>query len=266
MKGRKRTVSADWIVPLRQELGELRMACSRSLGRAAAAPQAWPAPPVAQMPGTRSSRIPGTRRSGARRPPQVAVQSRGQSPQRTRHGASGARYAHAMHASEVLASAPPMLDARDLLNAAVDYIRRNPDELVKAAVNAAGLRFGVPLAALRYLSSQAKLPRKAPKDIDIGSSPPAIRISLSVDAMGTPVRASAAIKIDEIDFSPDSMRIGMQAERREARPARRERRARRDAHQVRRARPVQARQPGEVPAEAAAAPSSRPTATASWST
>jgi hypothetical protein len=102
-----------------------------------------------------------------------------------------------------------MLDARELLNAAVDYIRRNPDELVKAAVNAAGLRFGVPIAALRYLTSAAKLPRKAPQDIDIGSSPPAIRISLSVDAMGTPVRASAAIKIDEIDLSPDAMRIGI---------------------------------------------------------
>ncbi len=102
-----------------------------------------------------------------------------------------------------------MLDARSLLNAAVDYVRRNPDELVRAAVNAAGLRFGIPLAALRYLSSQAKLPRKAPKDIEIGSAPPAIRISLSVDAMGTAVRASAAIKIDEIDLSPEAMRIGI---------------------------------------------------------
>jgi hypothetical protein len=102
-----------------------------------------------------------------------------------------------------------MLDARSLLNAAVDYVRRNPDELVKAAVNAAGLRFGVPIAALRYLTAQAKLPRKAPKDIEIGSSPPALRISLSVDAMGTAVRASAAIKIDEINLSPAAMRIGV---------------------------------------------------------
>jgi hypothetical protein len=102
-----------------------------------------------------------------------------------------------------------MLDARQVVNAAVDYIRRNPDEIVKAAINAAGLRFGVPLAALRYLSSQAKLPRKAPKDIEIGSAPPALRISLSVDAMGTPVRASAAIKVDEIDLSPGAMRIGI---------------------------------------------------------
>jgi hypothetical protein len=102
-----------------------------------------------------------------------------------------------------------MLDARSLLNATVDYVRRNPDELLRAAINAAGLRFGVPIAALRYLSSQAKLPRKAPKDIDIGSSPPAIRIALSVDAMGTPIRASFAVKFDEIDLSPSAMRVGL---------------------------------------------------------
>ncbi|MGH7272213.1 MAG: hypothetical protein ACREJ3_17425, partial [Polyangiaceae bacterium] len=102
-----------------------------------------------------------------------------------------------------------MLDASSLLTAAADYVRRNPDELVRAAINAAGLRFGVPLAALRWLSAEAKLPRKAPKDIEIGSSPPALRIALSVDAMGTAVRASAAIRIDEIDLSPESMRVGI---------------------------------------------------------
>jgi hypothetical protein len=102
-----------------------------------------------------------------------------------------------------------MLDARAVINFTVDYIRKNPDDILKAAVNAAGLRFGVPLAALRWLSSQAKLPRKAPKDIEIGSAPPALRLSLSVDAMGTPVRASFAIKIDEIDLSPQAMRVGI---------------------------------------------------------
>lgn len=102
-----------------------------------------------------------------------------------------------------------MLDPRAFLNAAVDYVRKNPDELVRAAVNAAGLRFGVPLAGLRWLTSQAKLPRKAPQDIDIGSAPPALRVSLSIDAMGTPVRASAAIRVDEIELSADALRIGL---------------------------------------------------------
>ena len=102
-----------------------------------------------------------------------------------------------------------MLDPRAFLSAAVGYVRKNPDELVRAAVNATALRFGVPIAALRWLSSQAKLPKKAPKDIDIGTAPPAIRISLSIEAMGTPVRASAAIRVDEIDLSPEAMRIGL---------------------------------------------------------
>ncbi|HEY4011876.1 MAG TPA: hypothetical protein VGM06_00950 [Polyangiaceae bacterium] len=102
-----------------------------------------------------------------------------------------------------------MLDARAILNAAVDYVRKNPDEIAKAAINAAVLRFGVPLAGLRWLSSQATLPKKAPRDIDIGSVPPAIRLSLSVDAMGTAVRASAAIKVDEIELSPRALRIGL---------------------------------------------------------
>jgi hypothetical protein len=102
-----------------------------------------------------------------------------------------------------------MLDARSLVTAAVDYVRKNPDEVVRAVVNAAGLRFGVPLAALRYLTAQAKLPRKAPKDIEIGSSPPALRIGLTVDAMGTALRANAAIKIDEINLGPDALRIGI---------------------------------------------------------
>jgi hypothetical protein len=101
------------------------------------------------------------------------------------------------------------MDPRALLTAAVDYVKKNPDELLKAAVNAAGLRFGIPLAALRYLSSNAKLGKKAPKDIEIGSAPPALRLSASVDAMGTPLRATAAIRIDEIDIAPDTLRIGI---------------------------------------------------------
>jgi len=102
-----------------------------------------------------------------------------------------------------------MLDVRVLVSAAVDYVRRNPDELVNAALNATALRFGVPLAALRWWSSQAKLSKKAPRDIEIGSAPPALRIGLSIEAMGTPLRASAAIRIDEIDLSPHAMRIGL---------------------------------------------------------
>ena len=100
------------------------------------------------------------------------------------------------------------MDFKELASAAVNYVRRNPDVLVDAAKNAAGLRFGVPLAALRYLVAQVT-DRKMPKDIELGTSPPALRLSATVDAMGTNLRASAAIKIDEISISSDSIRVGV---------------------------------------------------------
>jgi hypothetical protein len=51
--------------------------------------------------------------------------------------------------------------------------------------------------------------KKAPKDVDIGSAPPALRLAASVDAMGTPLRASASIKVDEVSIAPGSIRIGV---------------------------------------------------------
>jgi RsiW-degrading membrane proteinase PrsW (M82 family) len=46
MRGQKRTVSADFVIPLRQELARLRMEISRALGRPVPQPQAWRAPPA----------------------------------------------------------------------------------------------------------------------------------------------------------------------------------------------------------------------------
>jgi len=101
-----------------------------------------------------------------------------------------------------------MFSPRAMLQAAVGYVRKNPDEVVRAAVNATGLRFGVPLATLRWFAGQLK-GAKAPKDVEISSTPPALRFSAVVDAMGTAVRASAAIKIDEVEIAEDSLRIGV---------------------------------------------------------
>jgi hypothetical protein len=101
-----------------------------------------------------------------------------------------------------------MINPRAMLKAAVGYVRKNPDEVVRAAVNATSLRFGVPLATLRWFAGQIQ-GKKAPKDVEISSAPPALRFAASVDAMGTPIRASAAIKIDEVTISPESVRIGV---------------------------------------------------------
>jgi hypothetical protein len=97
---------------------------------------------------------------------------------------------------------------RDLLKAAASYLRDNPQEVVKTAVNAAGLRFGVPIAGLAWLAGQVK-GKKAPKDIEIGAVPPALRLSATIDAMGTQLRAAASVKIDEVEISQESIRIGL---------------------------------------------------------
>ena len=100
------------------------------------------------------------------------------------------------------------LSPRAMIKAAVGYVRKNPDEVVRAAVNATGLRFGIPLATLRWFAGRIE-GKKAPKDVEITSAPPALRFSAVVDAMGTAVRASASIKIDEVTISTESVRIGV---------------------------------------------------------
>jgi hypothetical protein len=80
---------------------------------------------------------------------------------------------------------------------------------VKAAIDAKSLRFGVPIAALRWAAAQARPSKRTPQDIEIGASPPAIHFGATIDAMGTPVRASGAIRIDEVTLSAESIRIGV---------------------------------------------------------
>jgi hypothetical protein len=101
-----------------------------------------------------------------------------------------------------------MFNPRAMLKAAVGYVRKNPDEIVRAALNATTLRFGVPLASLRWFAGQLT-GSKAPKEVQITSAPPALRVSAVVDAMGTAVRASAAIRIDEVTITDSVMRIGV---------------------------------------------------------
>ena len=100
---------------------------------------------------------------------------------------------------------------RDLLSAATGYLRRNPDELVRQAFNAGRLRFGVPIAALRWLAGQAK-GKKAPKDIELGAVPPALRLSATVDAMGTELRAGANVRIESVEIGPESILVVRQAD------------------------------------------------------
>src|SRR6185295_16724902 len=93
------------------------------------------------------------------------------------------------------------------IRAGIDWLRRNPTELFYVVRHAAGLRVVFPLDGLRWLSDQSKGGKRAPKDVVIGSKPPAITVAATVDLMGTQVRAHAAIRFEELDLGAEQLRI-----------------------------------------------------------
>ncbi len=99
-----------------------------------------------------------------------------------------------------------MPDKKAIIEAAGSYLRQHPQELLRAVRNAVTLRVGLPLDALRWFASQAT-GKKAPKDVQIEAVPPGIRVAASVDAMGTPVRASATIFVDRVRLSDEELRF-----------------------------------------------------------
>lgn len=94
----------------------------------------------------------------------------------------------------------------EVLQRACNYLVEHPDELVRILRNAAELRFGVPLAALRFAAAQAR-GRRAPTDVEIEAVPPGIRIAATVLAMGTKLRAGALIFIEGIRVGRDELRV-----------------------------------------------------------
>ncbi len=72
--------------------------------------------------------------------------------------------------------------------------------------NAVGMRFGVPIVALRWLATNLN-GKKAPKDVEIAAVPPGIRIAATVDLMGTTVRASAIVVIERLKLDSETLRV-----------------------------------------------------------
>ncbi len=97
-----------------------------------------------------------------------------------------------------------------LLEAATSYLRSHPEEVVRVLRNALGLRFGVPIAGLRFLAGQGG--DDGPKDIEIDSDPPGIRVAATVGLMGTTVRATTSIFIERIRMSADELRLEVRLE------------------------------------------------------
>ena len=105
-----------------------------------------------------------------------------------------------------------MFRVRDLAKAAGGYLRRNPDEVVRAILSARGGRFGLPLAALRWFAEQLPTGRGMPKDVELLASPPALRFGMTIDAMGTPIRASGKLFVESVYVTAESCRLTCRVE------------------------------------------------------
>jgi hypothetical protein len=99
-----------------------------------------------------------------------------------------------------------MPDKKAMIEALSGYLKHHPEEILRAARGALSLRFGLPLAALRWLAAQPQ-GKKAPKNVLIEAVPPGIRFAADVDAMGTSVRASAIACVESVILNADEMRF-----------------------------------------------------------
>jgi hypothetical protein len=98
---------------------------------------------------------------------------------------------------------------QDIAKNAGNYLKEHPEEILRVVRGALGLRFGLPIDALRWLVRELGGGKKAPKDVVIESAPPGIRLGATVDAMGTPLRASLVVFVEELDVAPERVRVGL---------------------------------------------------------
>jgi hypothetical protein len=102
-----------------------------------------------------------------------------------------------------------MVARQALLEAAASYLRSHPQEIVRVLRNALGLRFGVPIATLRWLADNGD---NGPQDVEIDPDPPGIRVGATLKLMGTTVRATTSIFIERIKLSAEELRLEVRLE------------------------------------------------------
>ena len=101
------------------------------------------------------------------------------------------------------------LPLRAALQSAGRFALRNPLKLANMARHAMGMRVAIPLDALRWFISNTPPGKNAPQDVTIVARPPAITFGATVNLMGTVVRATASIRVDELRIHPDELRVAL---------------------------------------------------------
>jgi len=99
-----------------------------------------------------------------------------------------------------------MQELRVILETVAKYLKDHPEEILRLLRNILALRFGVPIAALKWFAGKAK-GRRAPKDVQIEAAPPGVRVSATVDLMGTQVRAGATIFVERVSITAEELKF-----------------------------------------------------------
>jgi hypothetical protein len=94
---------------------------------------------------------------------------------------------------------------------------KNPLTMLQVARHAASLRFAIPLEALRWFVENTPPSKKSPTDVSIVADPPAIHVGATIELMGSKLRASSAIAVEELRIEPEEMRLTLRLSRVEMR-------------------------------------------------
>jgi len=95
-----------------------------------------------------------------------------------------------------------------LAERAVAWIRKHPDDLLGAAIDAIGLKLTLPLDALRYFAARAK-GKNGPEDLEIVAVPPGIRVGATLNVMKTKLRVTGTLLIDEMHLGAEELRFAL---------------------------------------------------------
>ncbi len=98
---------------------------------------------------------------------------------------------------------------KDALGSAGRFCFSKPATLLHMARHAAGLRWAIPLDALRWAVEQIPGGGVVPEDITIEARPPAIALGATADAMGTKVRARLTLRFDDVVVGADEIRLAI---------------------------------------------------------